>query len=90
MAIWAQLPMAQIGKGRVHAPYLRISGDAYRALEIYAPASAAYDKAAHLLPQDADPRVRGRLLTAMGLCQGNLGDFASASEKVRRLLLNRS
>lgn len=57
-------------------------GDAYRALEIYAPASAAYDKAAHLLPQDADPRVRGRLLTAMGLCQGNLGDFASASESL--------
>ena len=57
-------------------------GDAYRALEIYAPASAAYDKAAHLLPQDADPRVRGRLLTAMGLCQGNMGDFASASESL--------
>ncbi len=73
--------LPKLPKAEISNVYAQM-GDAYRALEIYAPASAAYDKAAHLLPQDADPRVRGRLLTAMGLCQGNMGDFASASESL--------
>ena len=73
--------LPKLPKAEISNVYAQM-GDAYRALEIYAPASAAYDKAAHLLPQDADPRVRGRFLTAMGLCQGNMGDFASASESL--------
>ena len=75
--------LPKLPKAEISNVYAQM-GDAYRALEIYAPASAAYDKAAHLLPQDADPRVRGRLLTAMGLCQGNMGDFAGASENLAK------
>ena len=75
--------LPKLPKAEISNVYAQM-GDAYRALEIYAPASAAYDKAAHLLPQDADPRVRGRLLTAMGLCQGNMGDFTGASENLAK------
>ena len=75
--------LPKLPKAEISNVYAQM-GDAYRALEIYAPASSAYDKAAHLLPQDADPRVRGRLLTAMGLCQGNMGDFAGASENLAK------
>ena len=57
--------------------YARL-GDAYRALELYSLAEASYAKAESLLPKDADPAIRGRILTAWGLCQGNLGDFAGA------------
>ena len=55
-------------------------GDAYRALELYSQAEASYDKAGSLLPGDADPAVRGRILTARGLCLGNLGDFDRAAK----------
>lgn len=57
-------------------------GDAYRALELYAPAAAAYDKAAHVLPKDARPEQRARIFNALGLCQGNMGDYANAEKSL--------
>lgn len=75
--------LPRLPKARISNVYAQV-GDAYRAPEIYTPANAAYDKAAHLLPQDADPRVRRGLLTAMGLCQGNMDDFVGASEDLAK------
>lgn len=75
--------LPQLPKAELSNAYAQM-GDAYRALELYARAADAYDKAAHLLPQDGDPRVRGRLLTAMGLCQGNLGNFDAASDSLSK------
>ena len=63
--------------------YARL-GDAYRALELYAKADKYYGQAEHLLPKDATPAVKGRILTARGLCQGNLGDFTKAAESLRK------
>ena len=63
-------------------------GDAYRAMELYGPAAAAYDKAAHILPATAPAAQRARIFTAMGLCQGNLGDYTKATkslEEARKL-----
>lgn len=57
-------------------------GDAYRALELYTPAAASYAKAARLLPAKAAPDTRAKILTALGLCQGNLGDFDSAAKSL--------
>lgn len=57
-------------------------GDAYRALELYGPAAGAYDKAAHLLPKDARPEQRARIFNALGLCQGNMGDYANAEKSL--------
>lgn len=59
-------------------------GDAYRALELYAAAVSAYGKAAHMQPQGTPPAVTARLLTAMGLCQGNLGDFTKAADSLNK------
>ena len=57
-------------------------GDAYRALELYSLAEASYAKAESLLPKNADPEILGRILTARGLCLGNLGDFAGAAKSL--------
>lgn len=57
-------------------------GDAYRALELYGPAAGAYDKAAHVLPKDARPEQRARIFNALGLCQGNMGDYANAEKSL--------
>lgn len=57
-------------------------GDAYRALELYGPAAGAYDKAAHVLPRDARPEQRARIFNALGLCQGNMGDYANAEKNL--------
>lgn len=53
-------------------------GDAYRDMELYVSAVEAYSKATALMPRNADPVVRAKLLTTLGLCQGNLGDYAGA------------
>lgn len=58
-------------------------GDAYRSLELYGPAVAAYDKAAHILPKNATDEHRARILTALGLSQGNLGDYAAARKNLQ-------
>lgn len=57
-------------------------GDAYRALELYGPAAGAYDKAAHVLPKAARPEQRARIFNALGLCQGNMGDYANAEKSL--------
>lgn len=57
-------------------------GDAYRALELYAKAEESYKRSLSLQAQDADPKIKARLLTAMGLCQGQLGRFENASESL--------
>lgn len=57
-------------------------GDAYRALEIYTKAVECYEKANSLLPAETKPEVRGKILTALGLCQGNLGRFAQAHDNL--------
>lgn len=57
-------------------------GDAYRAMELYGPATSSYDKAAYVLPKDATPAVRAKILTAMGLCQGNMGNFSGAAKNL--------
>lgn len=59
-------------------------GDAYRIMELYGPAAAAYDKAAHLLPASAPAAQRARIFTAMGLCQGNLGDYGKATQSLEQ------
>lgn len=53
-------------------------GDAYRALELYAPASAAYDKAAQILPKDASAENHAKMLAALGQTQRNMGQYAKA------------
>ncbi len=59
-------------------------GDACRGMELYGRAENYYDKAASFLPQTAEPKDRARLLTAKGLCQGNLGDFAKAAQSLEQ------
>lgn len=54
-------------------------GDAYRHLEIYAKAAASYAKAASLYSAESSPAVLAKILTAQGLCLGNIGDFQAAS-----------
>jgi tetratricopeptide (TPR) repeat protein len=58
-------------------------GDTYRELELYGKAAVNYEKAKSLLPSDAKPEVRGRILTALGLCQGNVGDFKQAEANLK-------
>jgi CHAT domain-containing protein/Tfp pilus assembly protein PilF len=58
-------------------------GDTYRELELYGKAAGNYEKAKSLLPSDAKPEVRGRILTALGLCQGNVGDFRQAEANLK-------
>ena len=57
-------------------------GDAYRHLELYGPAAVSYDKAAYLLPKTTTGPQRARILTALGLCQGQLGDYSNASKNL--------
>jgi tetratricopeptide (TPR) repeat protein len=57
-------------------------GDAYRALEFYGKAQQAYKAAFDLLPPDAKPEQRAMILTARGLCLGNLGDFNGAQQSL--------
>ena len=61
-------------------------GDAYKALELYSRAVPAYAKAAELLPQDGDREMRLRILTAWGLCAGNLGDFVQAEKLLAEVI----
>ena len=60
----------------VRANFLAAQGDAYRALGLYGPAVAAYQQAAGAKNYPAE--ARPTLLTAMGLAQGNLGNYAEA------------
>lgn len=57
-------------------------GDAYRMLELYRPAVEAYEKALKILPKNAAPAQRAMILTALGLCQGNLGDYGRAQKNL--------
>lgn len=71
--------------GTLYDAYAQL-GDAYKALEVYSRAASAYAKAVELLPRDADMETRRRLLTAWGLCAGNLGDFAQAQKLLTEVL----
>ena len=73
----AKLPPAELSD--IHAQL----GDAYRALEFHGKAAAAYEKANSLLPGDAKPETRGRILAALGLCQGNIGEFKKAEGNLK-------
>lgn len=57
-------------------------GDAYRHLELYGPAAVSYDKAAYILPKTTPGPQRAKILTALGLCQGQLGDYTKASKNL--------
>ena len=59
-------------------------GDAYRALELYLPAATAYDKAAHALPANTNAAQRAKIFTALGLCQGNMGDYTKATQSLEQ------
>ena len=59
-------------------------GDAYRSMELYGPAVAAYDKAVHLFPATAPAAQRAKIFTAMGLCQGNLGNYDKATQSLEQ------
>lgn len=72
-----KLPPAELSD--IHAQL----GDAYRALELYGKAATAYEKANSLLPGDVNPETRGRILTALGLCQGNIGEFKKAEGNLK-------
>lgn len=52
-------------------------GDAYKNLEIYSKAAAAYERAAKLLPAEKTD-VLNKIYTGWALCAGNLGDFKKA------------
>lgn len=66
---------------RLAETYAR-QGDAYRALELYGPAAAAYDKAIRLLPKDTRPEQRSNLYSAMGRSQGQIGDYDNAEKSL--------
>ncbi len=53
-------------------------GDTYRKLEVYHQAIGYYTKAAKLLQKNANPVVLAKVLTGLGLSQGNIGDFTAA------------
>lgn len=57
-------------------------GDAYKHMELYSPAVTNYDKALYLLKNSPNTEQRGRLLTNLGLCQGNLGDYDKATNSL--------
>lgn len=57
-------------------------GDTYRAMELYRKGAISYKMAFDLLPPDAKPEQRARLLTARGLCERSLGDFAGAEKSL--------
>lgn len=59
-------------------------GDAYRSMELYHPASGAYDKALKILPKEARPEQRAKLYTALGLSQGMTGDYVSAEASLKK------
>lgn len=58
--------------------------DAYRRLELYAKAAASYGKAASMTSADKNPAGLAKMLTAQGLCLGNVGDFQGASASLAR------
>lgn len=53
-------------------------GDAYRALELYVPAAAAYDKAINILPKDAPAEQFAKMLATLGQSQRNMGQYQKA------------
>ena len=57
-------------------------GDAYRAMELYGPAVAAYSKAAKILSAKGSAEQKAKIMAALGLCQGNLGDYAAATKSL--------
>lgn len=63
-------------------------GDAYRALELYAPAATAYDKAINILPKDAPAEQLAKMLATLGQSQRNMGQYQkaiSSYEKANKL-----
>ena len=73
-----KLPPAELAGIYAH------QGDAYRLMELYGPAVASYDKAAHLLPADAPAVQKARIFTALGRCRGILGDYAKAAQNLEQ------
>lgn len=62
--------------------FLALQGDAYRALECYALAVQSYEQA--LAIKNVPPERRLTLLTALGLCQGNLGRYEPALKNLEQ------
>lgn len=60
--------------------------DAYRYLELYNLAEAAYQNALKHLPKQGEEEQKAKILTALGLCQGNLGLYDSAIANLKEAL----
>lgn len=60
--------------------------DAYRYLELYNLAEAAYQNALKYLPKQGEEEQKAKILTALGLCQGNLGLYDSAIANLKEAL----
>lgn len=75
-------------KNEIRADWYAQLGDAYKALEIYSKAVAAYENASKLLPKDQNQDVYDKILTGWALCAGNLGDFSKAETLLAEVLKN--
>ena len=60
--------------------------DAYRYLELYNLAEVSYQKALKNLPKKGEEEQKAKILTALGLCQGNLGLYDRAISNLEEAL----
>jgi len=59
-------------------------GDAYKELELYNLAGINFLKANSLLEKTPNPAAQGKVLTALGLCQGYIGNYRLALENLEK------